>query len=739
MIDPIPMTQEIIANPAIQEATVKSLATVFAKGVGETGIKLLGKGGSSLINTGGQLTEAARNLLFPVFRKYVINYNNRHGLLKVLRMRQSVSLDSVYTQVNFRPETILYYQSIDDEEEVFRQRELQDKEKRLGLDMARENQYLMVLGGPGTGKSTFLRKLGLEALKGDKGQYKIDCIPVLLELRKFNQKAEVNLVEKIAEEFKNCGLPEYESCVQQLLEKGKLLILLDGLDEVPTERLPQITTSIRNLLDCYDKNRFITSCRIAAYRNFDDFQRFTDVVVADFDDQQVEAFITKWFESHSQPEWGKQCWEKLNGGEHQATKELTRTPLLLTLICILFRQRGEFPNKRATVYNDALCALLSEWDASKELVRSSPYEGMDTKCKEILLAEIAYNNFVEDNLFFQELEITQEIEDILKEMLEERLINGRDVLRAIEGQHGVLVSRGDSIYSFSHLTLQEFLTAKHILDNDIDIKQLVNKHLCDTRWREVFLILAGLKRADSLLHTMADAINSLMDSPKLNDLLVWVQRISNPTSGEIKPVGKRAISLAFANVNAYAKANANANANTYAYSLPNAYTNACDYACALAKAYTNAYPYTYVYVYAKANVITKVIFHGNSIIITVSDDNTKVLDEMINHAKWAEDNQIYQEINPTKIMTQLKQLKTEITNDTQPEKDFKAFTEKIIRVWLQGFHLTPEMLNFSQSEIKTLENYLYANKLMMDCKEAAVRVNPKVWEEIETKMLLPNQ
>ncbi len=540
MIDPITVGQQIMSNPAIQEAAVKGLATVFGKVVGEKGIKLLADGGSLLLDGSGQLTKAARDFLFPVFRRYVTNYNDRHGVLKVLGMGRSVSLDSVYTQVNFRPETILFYQSIDDEEKVFRQRELRDEQKRLGLDMARENQYLMVLGGPGTGKSTFLRKVGLEALKQDKGGYKIDCIPVLLELRKFNQQAKVDLVKEIAFEFQNCGLPEYQDCVETLLEKGKLLILLDGLDEVPSERLPQITTSIRNLLDLYTRNRFIASCRIAAYRNFDNFQRFTDVVIADFDDNQVEAFIDKWFESHSQPEWGKQCWEKLNGGEHQATKELTRTPLLLTLICILFRKRGEFPNKRATVYNEALWTLLSEWDASREIVRSSPYEGMDTKCKEILLAEVAYDNFVEDNLFFQELEITLEIERILGEMLEEKLISGRDVLRAIEEQHGVLVSRGDNIYSFSHLTLQEFLTAKHIVYNDIDIQGLVNQHLCDARWREVFLILAGLKKADSLIQMMAEKIDSLIDSPKLKDLLVWVEWVSNPASGEIKSVGTSA-------------------------------------------------------------------------------------------------------------------------------------------------------------------------------------------------------
>jgi hypothetical protein len=65
-------------------------------------------------------------------------------------------------------------------------------------------------------------------------------------------------------------------------------------------------------------------------------------------------------------------------------------------------------------------------------------------------------------------EISNQIGQILREMLtDEQRINGRNVLRAIEEQHGILVNRHEDIYSFSHLTLQEFLTAKHINANAI--------------------------------------------------------------------------------------------------------------------------------------------------------------------------------------------------------------------------------------------------------------------------------
>lgn len=703
----IEIIQKFINDPVIQEAAIKGLATAIGKVVGEAGINLIGGTGVELLDGAVNLTKAAQDLLFRISREYIANYTERHGTLKVLGMGKPVSLDSVYTKVNFQADIICAYQSLDAQEQVFRQKEKEDQQKRPGLEVANQEQYLMVLGNPGTGKTTFLRKVGLEALKGKgNGEYQHTCIPVLLELRKFRSE-EINLVQAIASEFENCGLPQYQECTEELLNKGRLLILLDGLDEVPSDRLSEMTTQIRDLLDRYSDNRFIASCRIAAYRNFENFRRFTDVAIADFDDEQIETFIGKWFESHSQPEWGQQCWEKLNSGEHNATKELTRTPLLLTLICILFKKRGEFPNKRATVYNEALWTLLSEWDASKEIVRSAPYEGMDTKCKEIMLAEIAYENFVADHLFFQQGEITQEIEQILREMLaDEKFIDGRAVLRAIEEQHGVLVSRADDIYSFSHLTLQEFLTAKHIVDNSIDIKNLITNHLGDRRWREVFLILAGLRRADDLLLNMEQTINSLINTPKLQELLIWIERVSDSSAGDFQPVGKRAIALAnalandlaYANTTAYAYAYANANANT------NAYANA--YAIAYALANANAY-------YA--------------------------LDKFIDYAQWSKKWQIYQDINYSALIATLEKLKQELPDYNESKEVRQAFGQRVIQIWLTAFQLTPEMIDLSKSELIALDNYFYANLLMVECKKAAVRVSPETWESIESRMLLPTK
>jgi predicted NACHT family NTPase len=183
---------------------------------------------------------------------------------------------------------------------------------------------------------------------------------------------------------------------------------------------------------------------------------------------------------------------------------LTQTPLLLTLVCLLYQRSRKFPTNRATLYERALRVLLEEWAAEKGIPHEDIYRGLDTKRKEMMLSEIAHEAFQKNRLFLPRREITDQIEQLLKEMLpDEKFINGTAVLKSIEVQHGVLVERAEGIYSFSHLTLQEYLTAQYI-DDHRQIEKLVTEHLTDGRWQEVFLLVAGLMRggADDLLLLM---------------------------------------------------------------------------------------------------------------------------------------------------------------------------------------------------------------------------------------------
>jgi predicted NACHT family NTPase len=655
---------------------------------------------------GKTLDEKAKRAIFAASKQYEQNYVERHGILKVLGMREPVSLESVYTAVQFLDDrAIRSFESVETLEEVYRQAKQrsfqpEDCQKQEGLKVANEKQYLMVLGGPGAGKSTFLRRMGLEALKGKKGNLKHACIPVFIELKKFSS-GEINIEKEIAEEFRICGFPSPEEFTAKALEQGKLLILLDGLDEVPTERMNEAIQQIQNFVDLHDQNRFITSCRVAANRQ--NFRRFTDVEMADFDDAQIENFITNWF--RSEPQTGQECWQKLNNEEHKSAKELTQTPLLLTLVCLLYqrsRSSRKFPTNRATLYERALRVLLEEWAAEKGIPHEDIYRGLDTKRKEMMLSEIAHEAFQADRLFLPKREITDQIEQLLKEMLpDEKFIDGTAVLKSIEVQHGVLVARAEGIYSFSHLTLQEYLTAQYI-DDHRQIEKLVTEHLTDRRWQEVFLLVAGLMRggADDLLLLMEKEAQKYINTPKLQALLRWAEQVTAGSESNLKPVAKRAIAL----------------------------TNA--------KAIDTCMDFAAMFAIDLAYTESELIHLAIDLAIHLMHNEVEGIDIAIQLSDELEKLKIFKNVNFTVLIVKLKALKARVPNNKQPEAVRQAFCNRIMQTWFNALNLSLEIVKSSEEE---LDNYLSMNMLMLRCKKAAVRVSPKTWEAIEERMLLvPN-
>ncbi|OYD99359.1 histidine kinase [Nostoc sp. 'Peltigera membranacea cyanobiont' 213] len=678
---------------------------------------LCGSGGKILGMFGKSLDENTREIIFAASKQYVQNYEERHGILKVLGMRDPVRLESIYTAVQFLDnDAIRNFESIENLEEVYRQAKSRgfqshDGKKQAGIKVANDKQYLMVLGGPGAGKSTFVRKIGLEALKGKKGGFKHACIPVFIELKRF-ASGNIDIKAFIAEEFRICGFPSPDKFTVKALEEGKLLILLDGLDEVPTKNLTEAISEIQNFVDKYDKNRFISSCRTAAYRS--SFRRFSDVGMADFDDDQIQQFIDNWFhcEADKQAKTGEKCWELLQKPEHEAAKELAHTPLLLTFICLVYDRSQNFPDNRSVLYRKALRILLEEWASEKRILRDEIYQGLHTELEELLLSEIAYTGFESDRLFFSQRDIVGQIKTFLASNLNApQHLDGESVLNAIAIQQGILVERAEDVFSFSHLTLQEYLTAQYI-DDHRQIEKLVTEHLTDKRWKEVFLLVAGLMRggADGLLLLMEKEAQKYINTPKSQALLNWAEQVTVGSSGDFKPVGKRAVAIAMGDIIAYA------NAIIYDYPIPN--SNAMAYANGIA--IDNAIAIDNVFAYA----------------IAIVEATNGTIGDAIQYTYNLEKLKIFNNIKFTVLIAQMEVLKAKAPDEHKSQEVLGGFAKHLQQALLNAFNLTTKMIDLSEEEAKALGDYLYANHLIIQCKQAAVRVSPQTWEAIEARMLL---
>ena len=249
-----------------------------------------------------------------------------------------------------------------------------------------------------------------------------------------------------------------------LLETQRVLLLLDGLDEVRQEDGRCVIDEMQEFADRYDGNHFAITCRIAA-REYT-FQGFTEVEMADFDDEQVRAFANHWFAAKNDSEKTERFLTRLE--ESTPIRELTTNPLLLTLLCLVFGETNDFPSSRWELYKEGIDVLLKKWDAKRNIERDRVYRQLSANRKIYLLEEVARTTFDRGEYFFKQRDVEHYIGEHLRNLTgakddPERLqLDSEAVLKSIEAQHGLLVERAKGIYSFSHLTFQEYFTASAI-------------------------------------------------------------------------------------------------------------------------------------------------------------------------------------------------------------------------------------------------------------------------------------
>ena len=658
---------------------------------------------------GGNLFQSFRDKkqAYSALKKYEDKYAVRNGSIKLLGMQQHIPLGKVYIKVNFLDDiSIRRFESLTSLERGFRnssERRFQNR-KRIaedGLEVANGHQYLTVLGGPGAGKSTFLRRLGLEALKGEKGKYQYRCIPIFLELKRYNPNKR-NLKELIQKELSYFGFPSSEQFADKALEQGHLLLLLDGLDEVPKQYFNNVLDEIDNLVTHFEKNRFILSCRIASYKS--SLNGFRDIELSDFDDQQIETFIYNWFQSDSDKssDVAKKCWHLLKNVRNQSAKELAQTPLLLTFLCLVYGRTLRFPSNRSELYNKALDILLEEWAAEKRVEQDEVYQGLHMNLEKVMLSEIAYRGILKDKLFFRENNLVKQITAFLSDTVDNpEWLDGKKVLETIAAQQGIFVERAEGVYSFSHLTIQEYLTARYISQNG-KIKELVEKYFDKSRWREVFLLVSGLlDSSDTLLEMLEKAINNIDVDPELQRLLSWINSAienSTPLDNQYKIAAKRAYALSILVVTP---------SSDDSEKYPNSFRdlvkkstlprqidvlNASGLSMAIARSLDPKLGRNYIKATQKLMDIES---EKGSFIIHAKPNQFNLIDNLSKHVFGEE-------------------LAQEISERQSYSKFNKVFIEKTIL-------------------------YLTANLLLVECKNASVRVSRKVWTRIEDRILLPRK
>ncbi len=596
-----------------------------------------------------------------------------------------------------------------------------EQERVSGLEVLAKNTNLMVVGKPGSGKTTYLQRGVTECNAGNLQAHRI---PVLIRLRDF---------ERDRREASYALKPYLEKCWQlsdaeTLLKQGRVLVLLDGLDEVTGENGKNITKEIKKFARDYPQVQVIVTCRTQSFTGEMDWKslRFQFVEVADFNKTQVQLFSEHWFKTVMGDESAglakaEEFLKQLFLESNKPIRELTITPILLSLTCAVFYKTGKFCSKRSELYEDGLELLLERWDKSREIERDEIYRDLSVERKLELLSFLAVKKFEQEQyvLFNQ-----GEIEGYIAEFLGIGQRDSRSVLKAMEAQHGLLIERAQKVWSFSHLTFQEYCTAysfAKIHSRNSEGKatlQALAHHVNEKQWKEVFLLTTEmLDNSSILILNIESAVQNLSAVGKLTAWFNWAHFSTNKAIGDFKPVIKRAIAMYIA----------------CALSpdiIHNMTLGDCmDYLSRLINKIAHSDDINDVF--RKIDALCRNRDRPQNKVIYLAQELVPLIHEL----------GVFSIVNFDTLKKHLQMLENEIPKiervyDKESYKVLRCFVDRVLQVWAESLSLQQEWEAMFRTEGELL-NYLYANEMVIDCKQMAVKISLKTWETVLERMLVP--
>ncbi len=335
---------------------------------------------------------------------------------------------------------------------------------------------MVILGGPGAGKSTFARKLCRDlALRERTLSGGLRSAGVLLRLTwlAHHANSEITASDQLRAELENVVFHELQvtrdsTALEYLLTAGRLAVVFDGLDELPSaEGRLQVRAGLEGFAARYPLVPLIVTSRIVGYESAPlDRDRYRHARLSDYTDVQAGEFVRRWFAANGEKADVAQRLAYELMAETQFVNDLRASPLMLGLLCQVYRRVGRIAANRIDLYEACTTIMFHQVQVSirddldlrffRPALRRIAWWMLTTPSlgrgatEGLLVAEL--EEFLDRRFFASRTETTAAIAGFLQ------LCRGRPFIFAEVG----MSAENEPIFHFTHRTFLEFFAGEHV-------------------------------------------------------------------------------------------------------------------------------------------------------------------------------------------------------------------------------------------------------------------------------------